>query len=159
MTCSSATNITVRLFGSASNPDWIYTTLQITNNGTTSIPLSDLTLRYWYSYDTTPIVAEADMCTYTQTPPAQCNNIIRTWVAVSPARTNADRYFQIGFAAAAGSLNPGATAEFGLGWHKNDWSDFTQTNDYSYNAATAFATTTRVTVYRVGVLVYGTEPP
>jgi Cellulose binding domain len=158
-TCSSATNITVRLFGSASNPDWIYTTLQITNNGTTAIPLSDLTLRYWYSYDTTPIVAEADMCTYTHTPPAQCNNIIRTWVAVSPAKTNADRYYQIGFTAAAGNLNQGATAEFGLGWHKNDWSDFTQTNDYSYNAVTSFTTTTRVTAYRVGVLVYGTEPP
>ena len=83
----------------------------------------------------------------------------RTWVdRSSPAQTNADFYFQIGFAAAAGNLNAGATVEFGLGWHKNDWTNFTQSNDYSYNAATAFTTTTKVTVYRVGALVYGTEP-
>ena len=30
--------------------------IQITNNGTTAIPMSDLTVRYWYTYDTTPIV-------------------------------------------------------------------------------------------------------
>jgi hypothetical protein len=158
-TCASATNLTVRLFGSSSNPQWIYTTLQIKNDGTAAIPLSDLTMRYWFTYDTTPIVVQTDMCTYAFTPPAQCTNITRSWVAVSPAKTNADYYYQIGFNAAAGNLNAGATAEFQLGWHKNDWSNFTQTNDYSYNAATAFTTTTKVTVYRVGVLVYGMEPP
>jgi hypothetical protein len=151
--------LTVKLFGSSANPQWIYTTLQIKNDGTTAIPLSDLTLRYWYTYDTAPIVAQADMCTYTFTPPAQCTNITRTWVTgISPAKTMADSYYQIGFAAAAGNLNAGATAEFQLGWHKNDWSNFTQSNDYSFNGATAFTATTKITVYRVGVLVYGTEP-
>jgi mannan endo-1,4-beta-mannosidase len=82
----------------------------------------------------------------------------RSWVAVSPARTNADFTYQIGFNAAAGNLNAGATIEFGLGWHKNDWTNFNQANDYSFNAATAFTATTRVTVHRVGVLVHGTEP-
>ena len=68
-----------------------------------------------------------------------------------------DAYYQMGFAAAAGNLNPNATAEFGIGFHKNDWTNFTQPGDYSYNALTAFTTTTKVTVYRVGVLVYGTD--
>jgi hypothetical protein len=44
-------------------------------------------------------------------------------------------------------------------WHKNDWTNYTQANDYSFNNATAFTTTMNVTVYRVGVLVYGNEPP
>jgi hypothetical protein len=157
-TCSSATNLTVKLKGDPTATQWIWTNLQITNNGTTAIPLSDLTVRYWYTYDTTPVVAQADQCTYTFTPPAQCTNITRSWVAVSPAKTNADYYFLMGFVAAAGSLNPGATAEFGLGFHKNDFSNVTLTNDYSYNAATSFTTTTKITVYRLGVLVYGTEP-
>ena len=98
-------------------------------------------MRYWYTYDTTPIVAQADQCSYAFAPPTQCTNITRTWVTgISPAKTMADAYMQIGFAAAAGNLNAGATAEFGLGWHKNDWTNFTQSNDYSYNAATAFTT-------------------
>jgi len=159
-TCTANTMLTVSLFGSSANAQWIYVTLRIKNDGTSAIPLSDLTLRYWYTYDTSPIVTQADMCTYTFTPPAQCNNVTRTWVTgLSPAKTMADAYYQIGFVAAAGSLNAGATAEFQLGWHKNDWGNFTQTNDYSFNGATAFTTTTKVTVYRVGVLVYGTEPP
>jgi hypothetical protein len=136
---------------------WVYVPLQITNNGTTAIPMSDLTVRYWYTYDTTPIVAQADMCSYS-TPASLCGSINRTWVPLNPARTDADFYYQMGFSAAAGNLNAGATAEFELGFHKNDWTNFTQTNDYSYNAATAFTTTTKVTVYRVGALVYGTEP-
>jgi len=156
-TCTANTMLTVQLFGSNS-AQWVYATMKMTNNGSTAIPLSDLTMRYWYTYDTTPVVTQADMCTYSA-PGALCGNLTRSWVAVSPAKTNADFYYLISFAAAAGNINAGATVEFGLGWHKNDWTNFTQTNDYSYNAATAFTNTTKVTVYRVGALVYGTEPP
>ena len=150
----------------AATPQWLTMALQITNNGTTTIPLSDLTVRYWYTYDikapATAVVAQASMCNYAQTPPAACGNVVSTgpWTAVSPARTNADFYYQIGFMAAAGNLNTNATAEFQLQFHKNDWTTYTQANDYSFNnTMTSFATTTRVTVYRAGVLVYGTEPP
>jgi hypothetical protein len=149
--------LTVRLKGDPSATQWIWVNLQITNNGTTAVPLADLTLRYWYLYDSTPVVAQADSCSYAHAP-AQCANLTRAWTAVAPARAGADFYYQIGFGAASGNLNPGVTAEFGLGFHKNDWTNFTQTGDYSYNASTSFAPTTRVTVYRAGTLVYGTEP-
>jgi len=140
---------------------WLTMALQITNNGTTAVPLSDLTVRYWYTYDSTPVVAQAAMCNYAQTPPGVCANVISSgpWTAVSPAKTMADFYYQIGFAAAAGNLNAGATAEFQVQFHKNDWQNYTQSNDYSYNNSASFATTSKVTVYRVGTLVYGTEPP
>jgi hypothetical protein len=155
-TCTANTMLTVSLYG-GTQTQWIYATMRIRNDGTTAIPLADLTVRYWYTYDTTPVVTQADMCNYSM-PGSLCGNITRSWVPVTPARTNADFYYQMGFNAAAGSLAAGATVEFQLGWHKNDWAVFTQTNDYSYNAATAFTATTRVTVYRVGVLVHGTEP-
>jgi len=151
--------LTVKLKGDPTATVWVYANLQITNNGTTAIPLSDLTIRYWYTYDTTPIVVQADQCPY-GIPATLCTNMTRTWVTgISPAKTMADAYYQIGFAAAAGNLNAGASIEFELGFHKNDFTNFTQTNDYSFNAATTFMTTTKVTVYRVGALVYGTEPP
>jgi hypothetical protein len=158
-TCTSSTNLTLKLKAPSPDGQWLSVALQITNNGTTAVPLSDLTLRYWYTYDTTPVVAQASMCNYAETPPAACGNITSGWTAVSPARTGADFYYQIGFVAAAGSLNSGATAEFQLQFHKNDWTNFTQANDYSYNGSmTSFVTTTKVTAYRVGTLVYGTEP-
>jgi hypothetical protein len=158
-TCSSSTMLTVSLQTDPTATQWITTAYRIKNNGTTAIPMSDLTLRYWFTYDTTPVVAQASSCNYAQTPPGACANInYATWTAVSPAKTNADFYLTIGFVAAAGSLNAGATAEFQVQWHKNDWSLFNQANDYSYNGKTTFTTTTNVTVYRLGTLVYGTEP-
>jgi hypothetical protein len=169
-TCTNATNITVRLKGDmAASLTWKTAAYQIVNNGTMAIPLSDLTIRYWYTYDSTPIVAQAAACNYAHTPPGNCTNVIWSaasgtppvgpWVAVTPAKTNADFYYQVGFATAAGNLNPGATAEFQVQWHKNDWTSYTQANDYSFNNQTAFTATTNITVYRAGVLVYGTEPP
>jgi hypothetical protein len=74
--------------------------------------------------------------------------------------TGADHYLQVGFATAAGNLAAGAsTGQIQSGVTKTDWSNFTQTNDYSFNAAdTAWTANTNVTVYVNGTLVWGTEP-
>jgi cellulose 1,4-beta-cellobiosidase len=171
-----ATKLTVKLKNPdlTASPQYISLALQVTNNDTTAVSLSDLTLRYWYTYDVTApataVVAQSSMCNYAQTPPGACGNVISStasgtppsgpWVPISPARTNADFYYQLGFAAAAGSLSPSATAEFQVEFHKNDFTTYTQANDYSYNGSmSVFATTTKVTVYRQGTLVYGEEPP
>lgn len=68
----------------------------------------------------------------------------------------------MGFDSGAGSLaaSGGSTSDIQFHWNKNDFSNFTQTNDYSYNASTSsWTTTTNVTVYDNGALIYGTEPP
>ena len=80
------------------------------------------------------------------------------FAALSPVRTGADHSFQFGFAAAAGSLAAGANTTFELGFHKNDWTNYLQTGDYSFNAASTLTTTTKVTFYLGGALVYGVEP-
>jgi hypothetical protein len=159
--CIQAVNLTVKTHTlNGGNTEFIYFDIQLINNGTTAIPLSQLTVKYWYTYDTTPIVTQNPACTYALG--TSCaNTTISTgtdFVAVSPAKTNADFYFTFGFTTAAGNLAAGATAELGPGFNKNDFSNYTQTNDYSYNSSTTFATTTKVTVYLGGALVYGVEP-
>jgi hypothetical protein len=73
---------------------------------------------------------------------------------------NADFYLQVSFNAAAGSLAPGAnTSNIQARFNKNDFSNYNEANDYSYTGSTSFMVWNRVTVYRLGVLVYGTEPP
>ncbi|MBE0342567.1 1,3-beta-glucanase, partial [Paenibacillus sp. 28ISP30-2] len=43
--------------------------------------------------------------------------------------------------------------------HAGNWSNFDETNDYSYGASqTAFANWDRATVYQQGKLVWGIEP-
>ena len=77
---------------------------------------------------------------------------------MSPTNT-ADTYLQIGFASGAGSLAAGASVTVQGRIYKSDWSNFTQTNDYSFNSsATTYVNWTYVTGYVSGALQWGTEP-
>jgi hypothetical protein len=89
-----------------------------------------------------------------------CSNVKGNFVAVSPARTNADYYLEISFTSGAGTLAPGANSgDIQNRFSKSDWSNYNETNDYSYNATmTNYAAWTKVTAYYQGSLVWGTEP-
>lgn len=129
--------------------------LSVVNNGTAAVPLSSVTVRYWFTSDGGSSTFTTN-CWYAV---VSCANVTQSVVAV-PAVTGADHYLQVGFTAAAGSLAAGAsTGQIQNGVNKSDWSNFTQTNDYSFNAAdTAWTANTTVTVYVNGTLVWGTEP-
>ena len=76
------------------------------------------------------------MCNYSPAAGAVREHRAARWVAVTPARTNADFYYQIGFTAAAGNLDAGATAEFQAAvGTRTTGRNYTQANDYSYNGA------------------------
>ena len=129
---------------------------KVFNNGTSAVALSSLTIRYWYALDP-PVAAESTQCDFAQ---LGCNNITLSNVALSPVRTTADHYFQVAFASTAGNLAAGAnTGEIQVWFHKDDWSNYVQVNDYSFDATkTAYADWGRVTLYENGTLVWGTEP-
>ncbi len=139
------------------------------------MPLAGLSLRYWYDEEAsngTTVVATCN--TPAQT--AFCDSTSMaggcasttgapnfSWAFVNAGKTNADCYYQVTFSATAGSSAPGASvADIELRFSKNDFSVYTQANDYSYNGATAYTATTKVTAYinstTTPVLVYGTEP-
>jgi pectate lyase len=65
---------------------------------------------------------------------------------------------EVGFTSAAGTLAVGASVEVKARIWKSDWSDFTQNDDYSFNAsATSYVDWTKVTAYIAGTLAWGTE--
>jgi fibronectin type 3 domain-containing protein len=130
--------------------------LQIVNTGTTSVALSQVTVRYWYTKD--GATAQSYWCDWAQ---MGQTNIVGTFKSVSPARTNADGYLELSFKTTAGNLAAGAsTGEIQSRFSKSDWSNYTQTNDASYDAtkSTAYGDWTKVTVYVNGTLVWGVEP-
>lgn len=118
----------------------------IKNNGTTAVNLSDLKLRYYFSKDG-----------------SQSMESWIDWASIGVAniqRTFNDTYVELSFTSAAGSIQAGGqTGEIQLRMAKSDWSNFDETNDYSFDPTkTAFADWNKVTLYQNGTLVWGVEP-
>jgi endoglucanase len=139
------------------NPDnQLYFHLQVANGGTVAAPLSAITVRYWFTNETPsdPLRFE---CDYAQ---VSCSNITSKLVALTTPLPKANTYLEIGFTAAAGSIAPnGTTGEIQTRIHHMAYSNFNTTESYSFIADPSFVykTTTTVTVYINGVLVWGQE--
>ncbi|ADO73774.1 cellulose binding domain-containing protein [Stigmatella aurantiaca] len=91
---------------------------------------------------------------------AGCANVTASVVQLSTPRPGASHYVELGFTSGAGSIAAGHdSGEVHLRFNKSNWSNFDETNDYSFDATkTAFTSWDRMTVFRGGVLVWGTEP-
>jgi hypothetical protein len=137
----------------------------IINSGANTVTLSQITLRYWYTEEasngtslaTTPIAQTAN-CDFSAST-GGCPDVTMSFVQVTPAVTGANFYFQVGFLSGAGTLAAGAsTNQIQLRFNKNDFSNYNEVDDYSYLSTTTLTTTTKVTAYLNGALIYGTEP-
>lgn len=127
---------------------------KITNTGTESLTLSNVTLRYYFTKD--GATAQNFWCDWSS---VNSSNVSGSFVDISATTTNADCYLEIHFSSAAGSLSPGASAILQTRITKSDWSNYTQNNDYSFNASsTSYANWSKVTAYISGNLQWGIEP-
>src|SRR5579859_1225926 len=126
---------------------------QVVNTGSSSVALSQLTMRYWFTRDTAQPASAA--CNYAD---LGCGVITETAAAMSQPVSTADYYLQIGFTSGTLAANAN-TGKIKIRAWKSDFSNFNQTNDYSFNASfTTFTNWQNVTLYQNGTLVWGVEP-
>ncbi|HLG78258.1 MAG TPA: cellulose binding domain-containing protein, partial [Ktedonobacteraceae bacterium] len=99
---------------------------EIVNNTTSSVSLSSLTIRYWYTEDGTQ--SQQFACDYAF---VGCSNVTGSFVSMSSPTSTADTYLQVGFTSGAGSIAAnGNSGEIQTRFNKSDWSNYNQANDY-----------------------------
>nr|WP_235441441.1 X2-like carbohydrate binding domain-containing protein [Paenibacillus sp. IHB B 3415] len=155
-TAPSAGGLKVQMYNSstAAAANTLSPKIKLMNTGTTAVSLADVKLRYFYTIDGEQ--TQSFFCDWSQVGSA---NVTGTFVKLPAAKTGADYYLELGFTSAAGSLAAGESIDIQLRASKSDWSNYTQTGDYSFNAAgTAYADWANIPAYISGSLVWGNEP-
>jgi hypothetical protein len=128
---------------------------KLVNTGDSAISLKDITVRYWFTSDNDQ--PQQFWCDYAE---LGCSNLSYNFGKLNDSLKQADSYLEITFGESVGELAAGSsTGEIKIRFAHQDWSDYNQENDYSFDASkNSFADWKRVTVYRNGKLIWGTEP-
>lgn len=126
---------------------------KLTNTGTTPIKLSDVKIRYYYTVD-----GEKSQSFWCDWSTVGSNNVSGSFVKISQTAEGADYYLETGFTEGAGYLQPNASIEVQNRFSKSDWSNYSQSNDYSFATFNNYSDNNKVTVYISGSLVCGMEP-
>jgi len=140
------------------NPDnTLYSLYQVVNTGTSAVPLSTLTMRYWFTNETPadPLVFNCDWAQI------NCSNVTGKFVVLPSPVAKANTYLEISFTAAAGSVAAGQNSgEIQTRVHHVNWSNFNTTETYSFISDESFVykDTQTVTLYQNGALIWGVEP-
>ncbi|TYB61416.1 hydrolase [Nonomuraea sp. PA05] len=117
--------------------------LRLFNDGTTTIPLNQVKIRYYLTGTETYRFA----CSWAV---VGCSTITGRFAPQEGGK----QYLEVGFT--SGSLSPGQnTNDMQLRFYRADWQTFTQGDDYSYGANTAYTNWDKTAVYVNGQLAWG----
>ncbi|HHX57189.1 MAG TPA: exoglucanase, partial [Clostridiales bacterium] len=143
-------------YNSAEQSNTITNNLTLKHSGGDDIDLSKLNIRYYYTKEGT--TSESFQCDHAAMQLSRApwylpftsvvdGNLVR----MSSPKTNADSYIDIAFDT-TDIFTEGDTITINTRTHKNDWSNYDQTNDYSY------ANVNRISIYYGDELIFGNEP-
>ncbi len=149
---AGAVKVQYKNLDSAASDNQIKPGLQLVNTSTSSVDLSKITARYYFTRDG----GSSTVNVWCDWAAMGCANVKWRVVPMSAPKTGADTYVELSF---TGSLAAGrSTGDIQLRVSKSDWSAFSETNDYSRGTNTSFADAGKVPAYFSGSLTWGTEP-
>lgn len=128
--------------------------LKLENQGTATIPYAELTARYWFTAENF-----AGINTWIDYAQIGSSKIKMKYVQLAAPRAGAYGYIEYSFDRSAGNLVAGANSGVIQSRFANtDWTNFNETDDYSYVNNKDYANNSHITLYRNGQLVWGVEP-
>ncbi|MER6419660.1 cellulose binding domain-containing protein [Streptomyces sp. NPDC001137] len=128
--------------------------LEIFNGSKKPLPLSEVTLRYYFTADGGSYAFNCVQAAF------GCSDVAGSVVELDrPART-ADHYLELRFTGGAGTLQPGANSKgIDVQLYRVDHRKLDQSNDRSFDAEkTTYKESKTVTAYKRGILAWGEEP-
>jgi hypothetical protein len=130
--------------------------LEIQNDGIADQDLTEVTLRYWYTEDSS--TSQTFNCDYSALP-GGCASITGTFVAMTTPTPTADHYLELSFSSGTIPGIDGNTGVIQTRFHDTAYAPMDPSNDYSFDAAdTTYTPSMQITLYRRGMLVWGVEP-
>ncbi|RCR67487.1 cellulose binding domain-containing protein [Larkinella punicea] len=128
--------------------------LQIKNLGSSAVSYQELTVRYWFTSEN-----HASINTFIDWAQLGTSQVKSQYVRLSEPRQGADGYVEYRFESGAGQLTAGGqSGPIQSRIAKQNWTVFNEADDHSYAGNTDYATTSKVTLYQNGVLIWGVEP-
>jgi sugar lactone lactonase YvrE len=126
------------------------------NQGSTALPLSALTLRYYLTVEGSSALSNLSV-NYAQ---VGGQNVRLRYVPLTPPQSGAGGYVEVSFTQGAGNLAAGANSgPIQAYFAKSDYGSLYEPDDYSYNPVRDQLTATqRITAYYDGALIAGIEP-
>ena len=118
-----------------------------------SVPLDELKVRYWYSNENS--AEEVFHCDWAA---VGCSNIDATF-GVDERSVENLQYLELSFSAEAGTLfGSDSSGEIHIRTNHTDWSNYDETNDYSFNSSDTFTDTMTIGLYHNNTLIAGRSP-
>ncbi len=128
--------------------------LQIENNDTIGVAYSEITVRYWFTAEN-----YAGINTWIDFAQLGNDKVSMKYVSLPEPHEGAFGYIEYGFDASLGDLLPGGgSGPIESRFANTDWSNFDETGDYSFLSNSSYVENKKITLYRNGQLVWGTEP-
>ncbi len=143
------------LGNTAQTTNTISPNFRIYNDGTNPLNMSEVKLRYYYTKDSSSTQNfVCDSCLYNN---ANISGVTGNFIDITPPTSNADNYLEISFPQGI-ILAPNSSIELRNRIYKSDWSNFNQSNDYSFNpTGTDYQDWNKVTAYLSNSIIWGSK--
>ena len=131
--------------------------LQVVNTGSGPLNLNDVTVRYWFNCDCTTQTVQP-WVDWAGLMPAGTGVTGNVQVSVQPTSLGGQTNFILYSFTGNMVLQPGQAVQIQSRFNLSDWSNMTQSNDWSFAANTSYTNAAHVTGYLNGSLTWGQEP-